>query len=110
VCTAIVESGMDVPRAHTMFIHESHLFGLSQLYQLRRRVGRSKQRAYCYLIMPRNRQLDKTAEERLKVIQENTALGSGIKIAQYDLEMRGSGNILGEDQSGHINAVGYELY
>ncbi|MFN8792022.1 MAG: transcription-repair coupling factor [Bdellovibrionales bacterium] len=110
VCTAIVESGMDVPRANTMFIHESHLFGLSQLYQLRGRVGRSKQRAYCYLILPRNRQIDKTAEERLKVIQENTALGSGIKIAQYDLELRGSGNILGEDQSGHINAVGYELY
>ncbi len=110
VCTAIVESGMDVPRANTMFVHESHLFGLSQLYQLRGRVGRSKQRAYCYLIMPRNRQLDKAAEERLKVIQENTALGSGIKIAQYDLEMRGSGNILGEDQSGHVNSVGYELY
>lgn len=110
VCTAIVESGMDVPRANTMFINESHMFGLSQLYQLRGRVGRSKQRAYCYLVMPRNRALDKTAEERLKVIQENTALGSGIKIAQYDLEMRGSGNILGEDQSGHVNAVGYELY
>lgn len=110
VCTAIVESGMDVPRANTMFIHDSHMFGLSQLYQLRGRVGRSKQRAYCYLVLPRNKQLDKTAEERLKIIQENTALGSGIKIAQYDLELRGSGNILGEDQSGQINAVGYELY
>lgn len=110
ICTAIVESGMDVPRANTMFINEAHLFGLSQLYQLRGRVGRSKQRAYCYLVMPRSKVLDKAAEERLKVIQENTALGSGIKIAQYDLEMRGSGNILGEDQSGHINSVGYELY
>lgn len=110
VCTAIVESGMDVPRANTMFINEAHLFGLSQLYQLRGRVGRSKQRAYCYLILPRNKQLDKHAEERLKIIQENTALGSGIKIAQYDLELRGSGNILGEDQSGHVNSVGYELY
>jgi transcription-repair coupling factor (superfamily II helicase) len=110
ICTAIVESGMDVPRANTMFIHESHLFGLSQLYQLRGRVGRSKQRAYCYLMLPRNRQIEKTAEERLKIIQENTALGSGIKIAQYDLELRGSGNILGEDQSGHVNSVGYELY
>ncbi|MFN8846671.1 MAG: transcription-repair coupling factor [Bdellovibrionales bacterium] len=110
ICTAIVESGMDVPRANTMFINEAHLFGLSQLYQLRGRVGRSKQRAYCYLVMPRTKALDKTAEERLKVIQENTALGSGIKIAQYDLEMRGSGNILGDDQSGHINSVGYELY
>lgn len=110
VCTAIVESGMDVPRANTMFINEAQLFGLSQLYQLRGRVGRSKQRAYCYLVLPRNKTLDKTAEERLRIIQENTALGSGIKIAQYDLELRGSGNILGEDQSGDVNAVGYELY
>lgn len=110
VCTAIVESGMDVPRANTMFIDSAHMFGLSQLYQLRGRVGRSKTRAYCYLIMPRDRKLDKDQQERLKIIQENTALGSGIKIAQYDLELRGSGNILGEDQSGHVNAVGYEMY
>ncbi|MGZ3774621.1 MAG: transcription-repair coupling factor [Pseudobdellovibrionaceae bacterium] len=110
VCTAIVESGMDVPRANTMFIDSAHMFGLSQLYQLRGRVGRSKTRAYCYLIMPRNRKLDKEQQERLKIIQENTALGSGIKIAQYDLELRGSGNILGEEQSGHVNSVGYELY
>ncbi|NUN07039.1 MAG: DEAD/DEAH box helicase, partial [Bdellovibrio sp.] len=110
ICTAIVESGMDVPRANTMFIDSAHMFGLSQLYQLRGRVGRSKTRAYCYLMMPRNRQLDKQQQERLKIIQENTALGSGIKIAQYDLELRGAGNILGDDQSGHINAVGYELY
>jgi transcription-repair coupling factor (superfamily II helicase) len=86
------------------------MMGLSQLYQLRGRVGRSKQRAYCYLILPRDRQIDKPAQERLKVIQENTALGSGIRIAQYDLELRGAGNILGEDQSGHINSVGYEMY
>lgn len=110
VCTAIVESGMDVPRANTMFIDSAHMFGLSQLYQLRGRVGRSKTRAYCYLMMPRGRKLDKEQQERLKIIQENTALGSGIKIAQYDLELRGSGNILGEDQSGHVNSVGYELY
>lgn len=110
ICTAIVESGMDVPRANTMFIDSAHMFGLSQLYQLRGRVGRSKTRAYCYLMMPRNRKLDKEQQERLKIIQENTALGSGIKIAQYDLELRGSGNILGEDQSGHVNSVGYELY
>ncbi|MGZ3769722.1 MAG: transcription-repair coupling factor [Bdellovibrio sp.] len=110
ICTAIVESGMDVPRANTMFIDSAHMFGLSQLYQLRGRVGRSKTRAYCYLMMPRNRKLDKEQQERLKIIQENTALGSGIKIAQYDLELRGSGNILGEEQSGHINSVGYELY
>lgn len=110
VCTTIVESGMDVPRANTMFIDQAHTLGLSQLYQLRGRVGRSKQRAYCYLLLPRNHTLDKTAQERLKVIQENTALGSGIRIAQYDLELRGAGNILGEAQSGHIDAVGYELY
>ncbi|MEN0058129.1 MAG: transcription-repair coupling factor [Bdellovibrio sp.] len=110
ICTAIVESGMDVPRANTMFIDSAHMFGLSQLYQLRGRVGRSKTRAYCYLIMPRNRKLDKEQQERLKIIQENTALGSGIKIAQYDLELRGSGNILGDEQSGHVNSVGYEMY
>jgi transcription-repair coupling factor (superfamily II helicase) len=110
VCTTIVESGMDIPRANTMFIDQAQNLGLSQLYQLRGRVGRSKQRAYCYLILPKDRKLDKDAQERLKVIQENTALGSGIRIAQYDLELRGAGNILGENQSGHINAVGYELY
>ncbi|WP_413289462.1 transcription-repair coupling factor [Bdellovibrio sp. HCB337] len=110
ICTSIVESGMDIPRANTMFIDSAHMFGLSQLYQLRGRVGRSKARAYCYLMMPRDKKLDKEAQERLKIIQDNSALGSGIKIAQYDLELRGSGNILGEDQSGHVNAVGYELY
>lgn len=110
VCTAIVESGMDVSRANTMFIDQAQLLGLSQLYQLRGRVGRSKQRAYCYLLLPRGKTLDKEAQERLKVIQENTALGSGLKIAQYDLELRGAGNILGEEQAGHINTVGYELY
>ncbi len=110
ICTTIVESGMDIPRANTMFIDNAHTLGLSQLYQLRGRVGRSKERAYCYLIVPNIKALDKDAQERLKVIQENTALGSGIKIAQYDLELRGSGNLLGEEQSGHVNAVGYELY
>lgn len=110
VCTAIVESGMDVPRANTMFIDQAHMFGLSQLYQLRGRVGRSKARAYCYLLMPKDRKIEKIAQERLKIIQDNSALGSGIKIAQYDLELRGAGNILGDDQSGHVNSVGYEMY
>ena len=110
ICTAIVESGMDVPRANTMFIDEAQMFGLSQLYQLRGRVGRSKERAYCYLILPRRTKLNDEQKERLKIIQDNTALGSGIKIAHYDLELRGAGNILGEDQSGHVNSVGYELY
>lgn len=110
LCTAIVESGMDVPRANTMFIDQAHMFGLSQLYQLRGRVGRSKSRAYCYLLMPKDKRLEKDAQERLKIIQDNSALGSGIKIAQYDLELRGAGNILGDDQSGHVNSVGYEMY
>lgn len=110
LCTTIVESGMDVPTANTMFIDKSHQLGLSQLYQLRGRVGRSKERAYCYLMIPQNQTLDKQAQERLRIIQENTSLGSGIRIAQYDLELRGAGDILGEDQAGHINAVGYELY
>ena len=110
VCTAIVESGMDVPRANTMFIDQAHMFGLSQLYQLRGRVGRSKTRAYCYLLTPKDKKLEKDAIERLKIIQDNSALGSGIKIAQYDLELRGAGNLLGDDQSGHVNSVGYEMY
>ncbi len=110
LCTTIVESGMDVSRANTMFIDNAHQLGLSQLYQLRGRVGRSQSRAYCYLLVPPLKTLDKDAQERLRVIQENTALGSGLRIAQHDLELRGAGDILGEDQSGHINAVGYELY
>lgn len=110
VCTAIVESGMDVSLANTMFIDNAQQLGLSQLYQLRGRVGRSKERAYCYLLVPKNRKLDSDAQDRLKVLQENTALGSGIRVAQYDLELRGAGDILGEEQSGHIDAVGYEMY
>ncbi len=110
ICTAIVESGMDVPRANTMFIDQAHMFGLSQLYQLRGRVGRSKARAFCYLLLPKDKKIEKEAQERLKIIQDNSALGSGIRIAQYDLELRGAGNILGDDQSGHVNSVGYELY
>lgn len=110
LCTTIVESGVDVPRANTMFIDNAHTFGLSQLYQLRGRVGRSKERAYCYLLVPPHKKIDPDAKERLKVLQENTALGSGITIAQHDLELRGAGDMLGEQQSGQINAVGYELY
>ncbi len=110
VCTTIVESGMDVASANTMFIDNAQQLGLSQLYQLRGRVGRSKERAYCYLLIPNHRRLEKDAQERLRIIQENTALGSGIRIAQYDLELRGAGDILGEEQAGHVNAVGYELY
>ncbi|MES2854220.1 MAG: TRCF domain-containing protein, partial [Bdellovibrionota bacterium] len=110
VCTTIIEAGIDNPRANTMFIDNAHTFGLSQLYQLRGRVGRSKERAYCYLLIPPNKRLDADAQERLKIIQENTELGSGIRIAHHDLELRGAGNFLGEDQSGQIDAVGYEMY
>ena len=110
VCTTIIESGIDNPRANTMFIDNAQQFGLSQLYQLRGRVGRSKERAYCYLLIPPNRRIEADAQERLKIIQENTALGSGIRIAHHDLELRGAGNILGEDQSGDIDSVGYEMY
>lgn len=110
ICTTIVESGMDVSAANTMFIDNAQQLGLSQLYQLRGRVGRSKERAYCYLLIPNQRKIEKDAQERLRIIQENTALGSGIRIAQYDLELRGAGDILGEEQAGHVNAVGYELY
>ena len=110
VCTAIIESGMDIPKANTIFIDNAQQLGVSQLYQLRGRVGRSKERAYCYLVVPANKKLDKDAQERIRIIQENTALGSGIKVAHYDLELRGAGDLLGAEQSGHINAVGYEMY
>ena len=110
LCTAIIESGMDIPRANTIFIDDAHMFGVNQLYQLRGRVGRSKERAYCYLLMPKNKKIDSEAQERLRIIQENTALGSGFRVAQYDLELRGAGDLLGAEQSGHIKAVGYEMY
>ncbi len=110
VSTTIIESGMDIPNANTIIINNAQNLGLSQLYQLRGRVGRSSKRAYCYLMVPQNKLMDKVALERLKVIQENSSLGSGITIAQYDLELRGAGDLLGENQSGHVNTVGYELY
>ena len=108
--TTIIESGLDVARANTMIIDRANTFGLSQLYQLRGRVGRSKERAYCYLLLPKKGAIEPLAQERLRLLQEHTALGSGLKIAHHDLELRGGGNILGEAQSGHIDAVGYDLY
>ena len=96
--------------SNTIIIDNAHKFGLSQLYQIRGRVGRSKERAYCYLVIPENLKLDKTAQDRLRVIQENTELGSGFKVASHDLDLRGAGNILGEDQSGSMNTVGYDLF
>jgi transcription-repair coupling factor (superfamily II helicase) len=110
VCTTIIESGMDIPNANTMFVDQAHALGLSQLYQLRGRVGRGKQRAFCYLLIPRSGSIDDIAKERLRILQQNSALGSGIQIAQYDLELRGAGTLLGEEQSGAVDAVGYELY
>ncbi|MBK9293673.1 MAG: transcription-repair coupling factor [Oligoflexia bacterium] len=110
ICTTIIESGLDIPRANTIIVDRADTFGLSQLYQLRGRVGRSKERAYAYLLIPESGNIDKIAAERLKILHEHTELGAGFQIAHHDLELRGSGNILGEDQSGHIAAVGYELY
>jgi len=108
VSTMIVESGLDVPNANTMIVHQAHQFGLAQLYQLRGRVGRGHRRAYCYLLIPDAVQPD--AEQRLKVLEHHTELGSGYRIALRDLELRGAGNLLGADQSGHAHAVGYDLF
>ncbi|HEX7024400.1 MAG TPA: transcription-repair coupling factor [Gemmatimonadales bacterium] len=108
VSTMIVESGLDVPNANTMIVHDAHRLGLAQLYQLRGRVGRSHRRAYCYLIAPD--MMDPVAEERLKVLEHHTDLGAGYRIALKDLEIRGAGNLLGSEQSGHAHAVGFDLY
>ncbi len=110
VCTTIIESGIDMPSVNTLVVERADLLGLGQLHQLRGRVGRSGQRAYAYLFHPRDRTLSEDAYERLRTIGETTELGSGFKIAMRDLEIRGAGNLLGEAQSGHIAAVGYDLY
>jgi transcription-repair coupling factor (superfamily II helicase) len=108
VSTLIVESGLDVPNANTMFINRADHFGLAQLYQLRGRVGRSHRRAYCYLVVPDR--IDEDAERRLQVLEHHTELGSGYRVALKDMELRGAGNLLGAEQSGHVHAVGFELY
>ncbi|MDY6914270.1 MAG: transcription-repair coupling factor [Planctomycetota bacterium] len=110
VCTTIIESGLDIPTANTMIIHDADRFGLAQLHQLRGRVGRYKHRAYCYLLLPASRPVTLAAAKRLKAVEEFSDLGAGFQIAMRDLEIRGAGNILGPEQSGHIAAVGYELY
>ena len=110
VSTTIVESGLDIPSANTMIIHRADRFGLAQLYQLRGRVGRAKTRAYAYLTTPENRILSETAEKRLKVLSDLDTLGAGFQLASHDLDQRGAGNLLGDEQSGHIKEVGYELY
>lgn len=109
-CTAIVESGLDIPNANTILINRADTFGLAQLYQLRGRVGRSPARAYAYLLIPGEQILSKEARMRLQVLQELDDLGGGFKIAAHDLEIRGAGNLLGKNQSGHVTAVGFELY
>ncbi len=110
VCTTIVESGIDMPTVNTLVVDRADLLGLGQLHQLRGRVGRADRRAYAYLLFPPDRVVTEQAYERLKTIGEHTELGSGFKIAMRDLEIRGAGNLLGRDQSGHIAAVGYDLY
>jgi transcription-repair coupling factor (superfamily II helicase) len=110
VSTTIVESGLDIPSANTMIVHRADMFGLAQLYQLRGRVGRSKTRAYAYMTTPPNRIVTETADKRLKVLSDLDTIGAGFQLASYDLDIRGAGNLLGDEQSGHIREVGYELY
>ena len=108
--TTIVESGLDIPTANTMIVHRADMFGLAQLYQMRGRVGRSKTRAYALMTLPPKKVLTPTAQRRLKVLQSLDTLGAGFQLASHDLDIRGAGNILGEEQSGHVREVGYELY
>lgn len=110
VCTTIIESGLDIPNANTILITDAHRFGLAQLYQLRGRVGRGTNRAYAYLLFPRDQRLSEIAERRLRAILEASELGAGYQIAIRDLEIRGAGNLLGVEQSGNIDAVGFDLY
>jgi transcription-repair coupling factor (superfamily II helicase) len=109
VSTMIVESGLDVPNANTMFVHDAHRFGLAQLYQLRGRVGRSHRRATCYLLVP-DAEIDEDANRRLRILEHHTELGAGYRIALKDLELRGAGNLLGPEQSGFVAAVGFDMY
>ncbi|MFL6841107.1 MAG: transcription-repair coupling factor, partial [Sphingomicrobium sp.] len=108
--TSIVESGLDIPTANTLIVHRSDRFGLAQLYQLRGRVGRAKTRAYAYLTMPADRSITEAAMKRLQVLADLDSLGAGFQLASHDLDIRGAGNLLGDEQSGHIKEVGFELY
>jgi transcription-repair coupling factor (superfamily II helicase) len=110
VCTTIIESGLDIPNANTIFINDADRFGLAELHQLRGRVGRYKHRAYAYMLLPKTRTITPIAAKRLKAIEEYSHLGAGFRIALRDLEIRGAGNILGPEQSGHIQTVGYQMY
>jgi transcription-repair coupling factor (superfamily II helicase) len=108
--TNIIESGLDIPSANTMIVHRADMFGLAQLYQLRGRIGRSKLRGYAYLTLPEKKKLTPTAQRRLEVMQTLDNLGAGFQLASHDLDIRGAGNLLGDEQSGHIREVGIELY
>lgn len=110
VSTTIIETGLVISNVNTMIIHDADKLGLSQLYQLRGRVGRSNRTSYAFLMYKRDKMLKEVAEKRLSAIREFTELGSGYRIAMRDLEIRGAGNLLGERQSGHMEAVGYDLY
>src|SRR3982750_307579 len=110
VCTTIIENGLDIPLANTILIENAERYGLSELYQLRGRVGRSNRRASAYLLVPADTQLSEVARKRLAALKEFSDLGAGFKIAALDLELRGAGNLLGGEQSGHIEAIGFELY
>jgi transcription-repair coupling factor (superfamily II helicase) len=110
VCTTIIESGLDIPTANTIIINQSDRFGLAQMYQLRGRVGRSRERANAYLVVSGESTLTREAQKRLKVLMDFSELGAGFKIALHDLQIRGAGHLLGTSQSGHISAVGYEMY
>ena len=110
VSTTIIESGLDIPSANTMIVNRADRFGLAQLYQLRGRVGRSKTRAYAYMVTPPERQMTEAADKRLKVLSDLDTIGAGFQLASHDLDIRGAGNLLGDEQSGHIKEVGYELY
>jgi transcription-repair coupling factor (superfamily II helicase) len=110
VCTSIIESGIDIPQANTLIVDRADTFGLSQLYQIRGRVGRSRERAYAYLLYASAAALTADAANRLAALSDYTELGAGFKIAMRDLELRGAGNLLGDEQSGHVAALGFELY
>ncbi|MBR2021100.1 MAG: hypothetical protein IJ939_01560 [Clostridia bacterium] len=110
VCTTIIETGVDVPNANTLIIEDADRLGLSQLHQLRGRVGRSSRRAYAYFTWKKDRSINETATKRLTAIREFTEFGSGFKIAMRDLEIRGAGNLLGAEQSGHMESVGYDMF
>jgi transcription-repair coupling factor (superfamily II helicase) len=110
VATSIIESGIDIPQANTLIVERSDMFGLSQLYQIRGRVGRSRERAYAYLLYPSAAALTPEAANRLSALSDYTELGAGFKVAMRDLELRGAGNLLGDEQSGHVAALGFELY